>query len=416
MLVSNLNINIGLQLIEKIVRLLTSFVITYTLLSTLDEKLYGMMSTFLVINAMFMVLATLGIKDKFILAHVNQSTSKNLVSQLLVTLMFVAFAILLFIQILLILNSSDKVEYFCASLISLQLISNIFIPGRYSAEAKERFKLVSAVDLILNISTLPIKYYCIIFLGNLNLFLIILALEIIIANLVLLFFSRNNLSRDFKKTISISNLLRSSFPILLSSIIIIIYYRVDQVMISILVGYTETAIYAAGSKVTEVLYLIPMTIVAVMFPKMIESYKNASIGILRPLIFYLFWICILASLLISINIEPMWKFLFEDKYQKSINIILIHAWTLPFVALGIVGSRIYVIRGLEKLLFWRSLFILIINIVLNVPAIIFFGAVGAAITTLICQLVAGILFDLISYNTRSIFFLKIKSIFIGFRG
>ena len=50
--------------------------------------------------------------------------------------------------------------------------------------------------------------------------------------------------------------------------------------------------------------------------------------------------------------------------------------------------------------------------VVNVPAIIF-GAVGAAITTLICQWWQNTI-DLISYNTDQ--FLKIKSIFIGLRG
>lgn len=418
LLVKSVRLNIGFQLGEKIMRLISSLIITYAILNKIDQELYGMMSTFVVINAMLMVLVTLGIKDKFVIALVNGRASRNLVFRVLIGLFLLVLGVIVFIQIALILNSTEKVEYLCASLVSLQLISNVFIAGRYSAEAAEDFKLVSAVDLLFNVCSLPLKYYCIVFQNSLNLFLIVLALELILSNLVLMLLSRSDLFKDDKNSISLTDLVRSSFPILLSSLVIIIYYRVDQVMISMLVGYSETAIYAAGSKVTEVLYLIPMTVVAVLFPLMIKSYKESADSLARtvgPLIFYLVWICVLGCMLITVFIAPVWGFLFEGKYQESIAVVYIHTWTIPFVALGIVGSRLYVIRGFERLLFWRSLAILAINMALNIPAIILFGAVGAAATTLLCQIVAGLLFDLVNFKTRSIFNLKITSLLTGFK-
>ena len=69
--------NIFYQLGEKSIRLITSLIITYALLSTLDENIYGMMSTFTVINVTLMVLVTLGIKDKFVIMLVNGQISKN---------------------------------------------------------------------------------------------------------------------------------------------------------------------------------------------------------------------------------------------------------------------------------------------------------------------------------------------------
>ena len=313
------NKNIFYQLGEKSIRLITSLIITYALISTLDENIYGMMSTFMVINVMLMVLVTLGIKDKFVITLVNGQISKNLSFKICLTLFFLTLGILVAVQIALILNSTEKVEYLCASLISLQLISNLFIIGRYSSEASEKFKLISGIDLALNICSLPIKYYFIVFYNSLNLFLIVLALEMILSNALLFYLSRKKLFKDSNKPKLFLDLIRSSLPILLSSLIIIIYYRVDQVMISILVGYSETAIYAAGSKVTEILYFIPMTITAVLFPRMIREHNgNLELSplVVKPLIFYLFWMSILTAIIISFLIEPVWEYFFQGKYQR----------------------------------------------------------------------------------------------------
>jgi PST family polysaccharide transporter len=183
-------------------------------------------------------------------------------------------------------------------------------------------------------------------------------------------------------------------------------------MISFLVGYSETAIYSAGIKITESLYFLPITIAAIFFPNLIK--ENRLFGIegdtLRRLVFYLFWSSLICSAFISFFIEPIWRFLFEDKYQHSILITIIHSWTLPFVSLGLISSRIYVIEGLQHLLIYRSLFIVLLNIILNIPAIIFYGALGAVVTTLVSQVFAGLFFDFFNKETRGIFYMKINSL------
>ena len=113
--------------------------------------------------------------------------------------------------------------------------------------AEQSFNKITTIDISLSLITFPLKYY---FITNsdLNLFLIIIASELILSNLLLsLSFKELKLNHSENKA-SFSHLISTSIPIFLSSLFIIIYYRIDTLMISFLVGYSETAIYSLGIK------------------------------------------------------------------------------------------------------------------------------------------------------------------------
>ena len=399
------------QVSEKVIKLSINFFVTYLFLLNFDEFTFGMYSTFVAVNSILIVIGTMAIKDKYLIFLLNGRISNDLNLKLKLFLLIISIILILIIQVLLFFYSKNITEYLCATFLSMQLISNIFILGRYNAEAEQSFNKITTIDISLSLITFPLKYY---FITNsdLNLFLIIIASELILSNLLLsLSFKELKLNHSENKA-SFSHLISTSIPIFLSSLFIIIYYRIDTLMISFLVGYSETAIYSAGIKITESLYFLPITISAIFFPNLIK--ENRLLGIegdtFRRLVFYLFWSSLICSAFISFFIEPIWRFLFEDKYQHSILITIIHSWTLPFVSLGLISSRIYVIEGLQHLLIYRSLFIVLLNIILNIPAIIFYGALGAVVTTLTSQVFAGLFFDFFNKETRGIFYMKINSL------
>jgi len=74
-------------------------------------------------------------------------------------LLIISIILILIIQVLLFFYSKNITEYLCATFLSMQLISNIFILGRYNAEAEQSFNKITTIDISLSLITFPLKYY-----------------------------------------------------------------------------------------------------------------------------------------------------------------------------------------------------------------------------------------------------------------
>ena len=68
-------------------------------------------------------------------------------------------------------------------------------------------------------------------------------------------------------------LLKESWPLILSGLVISVYMKIDQVMIKHLIDDNAVGIYAAAVKVSEIWYFIPVVIASSLFPAIINSRK-----------------------------------------------------------------------------------------------------------------------------------------------
>jgi O-antigen/teichoic acid export membrane protein len=69
-----------------------------------------------------------------------------------------------------------------------------------------------------------------------------------------------------------------------------------------------------------------------------------------------------------------------------------------------------VAKAMFNMVLWRSALGLIINVVLNIFLIKSYGAFGAAISTLVAQVLASFLANLFFVNSRQVFFTQLQII------
>ena len=69
-------------------------------------------------------------------------------------------------------------------------------------------------------------------------------------------------------------LLKESWPLLLSGISVMISMRVDQVMIGQYLNDRQVGLYSAAVKFSEIWYFVPVTIASSTYPALIESKKR----------------------------------------------------------------------------------------------------------------------------------------------
>jgi O-antigen/teichoic acid export membrane protein len=216
---------------------------------------------------------------------------------------------------------------------------------------------------------------------------------------------------SFNKNLA-KGLLKDSWPLIFSGLVIAIYMRIDQIMIKEMLGEKEVGIYSAAVRLSEVWYFVPIIITNSIFPAILSA-KNNDLELyynrLQRLYNFSVWLAILIAVPISIISNWLVVFLYGEAYAKSGSVLAIHIWTGVFVFLGVASSSWLTSENLQKFAFYRTLAGAIVNVLLNIILIPECGIVGAAIATLVAQLLATFVFDLLTVTTRKTFFMKLNA-------
>lgn len=209
------------------------------------------------------------------------------------------------------------------------------------------------------------------------------------------------------------SLLKDSWPLIISGLAIMVYMRIDQIMIGQMLGDKAVGVYSAAVKISEIWYFIPIAICASVFPTLLEAKKKSEELYYRRLQ-KLYDLMVILALMVAIPMtflsNLVVNLLFGDNYMEAGGVLAIHIWAGLFVFLGVAGSRWFLAENLQKITFFRTCSGGILNIFLNWLLIPFLGVVGAAIATVVSQATASVLLNVIMPKTRAIFIMQMKSL------
>jgi polysaccharide transporter, PST family len=208
-------------------------------------------------------------------------------------------------------------------------------------------------------------------------------------------------------------LLRQSWPVMLSGMAVVIYMRIDMIMLKLLQGDAAVGIYATATGLSEVWYFIPMAIVSSVSPAIIRAKDRASPRIYYARISRLFSLMTFLAIVVGsgVAICSHWIIigLYSDEFREAAPVLAVHVWASVFVFLGVAQGPWNMAENLLKLGFYRTLAGAASNILLNLVLIPKFSALGAAIATVISYAIAGVFANAFDVRTRPIFLLQLKS-------
>lgn len=208
-------------------------------------------------------------------------------------------------------------------------------------------------------------------------------------------------------------LVKESWPLLFSSFAILIYMKIDMVMLKTMSDERAVGIYSAATRISEAWYFIPMIGSSSMAPA-IYAAKESSETLFYNLSFKLHRFMALLSIVISVSMtflaKPSIALLFGDKYAAATDVLIVHIWASIFVFLGVASSTWLVAEDLAFFTLSRTIMGAIFNIVLNIILIPRYAGVGAAIATLISYAFANVFANLINKKTHQLFWIQLKSL------
>ena len=195
--------------------------------------------------------------------------------------------------------------------------------------------------------------------------------------------------KDFCKKITIYSL-----PFAITGLLHTIYYSIDVVMLTNLVGSYATGIYNATYKLISVLTLFYSVYNSVIYPVMIKFFKNDKkllIITYEKSIKYLMLIMIplsVATMYYSLDIIQL---IYGHEYDAASQILSILIWTVCLLFVNGAGNTLlnasYKEVSVTKIYGVAAIF----NVVTNLILIPYLSFVGAAITTLLSDILIFII-------------------------
>ena len=207
-------------------------------------------------------------------------------------------------------------------------------------------------------------------------------------------------------------LLKNSLPLLFSTIAIMIYMKIDQIMLKELVGPASVGIYSAAVKLCEAWYQFPVLVAGSYYPAIIGAKVNNSElynSYLQKLYSFLVWGAIAIAIPTTLFSDWIIHNLYGNEFAKSVVILQIYAWASVFVFMGVANHKWLLIENCQKYILLTTLLGMVINIVCNIILIPLYGASGAAVASLISYGIASYGSLLFFPRLRVAFWLATKS-------
>jgi polysaccharide transporter, PST family len=207
-------------------------------------------------------------------------------------------------------------------------------------------------------------------------------------------------------------LLAEGWPLTMSSLMVTLYMRSDQLLLGKLASLSDVGNYAAAIRLSEIWYAVPMIINASVMPRLLkcrDSNPGQYYARLQRLYECMVLVSVIVTLCTMVAGPLIVRLLYGHAYSSAAGILSIHIWTGVFVFIGSVGLQQYIHERIASTTLQRTMLGAIVNVVLNLLLIPRWGGTGSAIATLIAQSIASYFADAFDSRTHHIFRMKTRA-------
>ena len=387
------------MMVEKVVKMLFQLIMMIILARFLGPTDLGTLMYCFALASAFIFLNTLGLENlliKIFVERVNKQPSflkHGLILRLSGALLCIALVNLAGLWII------DEQHRLLLFVISLYHLFMPFTVYEWFYQAQGRGDL-SALALIMgHISGFVFRLVCLLLGGDLIWLGLAYTIELLLMAVVFGFIAKKQglPKGGLVSPKRLSNLLKDASPLIISGALVLMYMKTDQLMLGYMVNEAEVGIYVAATRLSEAWYYIGLTLIGAYFPKLIETLKNKGQYAYEAEIInkgrWLIWASLLLAGITTFIAPWLIEFLYGAAYSASSAVLMATIWAVPFVYLGTISIKMYIVLNNKKAILYCSIAGLIVNFCLNYLLIPQYGAFGAGVGSLISQIFACYLFN-----------------------
>ena len=177
------------------------------------------------------------------------------------------------------------------------------------------------------------------------------------------------------------SLLKDGWPLILSSVLIMIHTRIDQVMIGQMLGDVEVGIYSVAVRLSEAWLFVPLVIIQTVTPYLVRLRSTDVVRYhqrLMQLYSIMFWFGVAVGIAAVLLGQYLVIYLFGEPYRAAYIPLVLTIWTGIFISQTVARGVWMVGENLQGYRLINNLVAVPLNIALNWLLIPRFGVVGAS--------------------------------------
>ncbi len=383
--------NIGWLFADRILRMGVGLIIGAWIARYLGPQQFGLYNYAIAFVSLFGAIATLGLDQIVVRNLVREPSDKDeiLGTSFVLKLIGGVVTVLLTTGTIILVRPEDKLMHWLVGITATGLVFQAFdaidfwfqfqVQAKYTVVAKNTaFVLISIVKVSLLEMKAPLIYF------------VWAGLAEIVVGAICLAISYRFSGQKFRSwRISLrqaKSLLKESWPLIIAGLSIMVYVRIDTVMLGELADDQAVGIYAVATRLSELWVFIPVAIVSSVNPSIIKAKKESETLYYQKLQ-QIFNVMVVLAYAIAIPMTFLSNhvvvLIFGQNYAAAGGVLSIHIWGQLFGFLGIARGVWIVTEGLTIYALVFTVCGALINISLNFWLIPIYRETGAAIATVI---------------------------------
>lgn len=410
-------VNAGWLVSDRVVKLGINFVVGILIARYLGPDDFGVLSFGQMLVTLVLPIATFGLPDILLREFSKGQRPPEVVLATAINLRLAlsVLAIGIMLASVYVLRGSDRIVLLVAISYGLSLIPQVFDTIETRFQSLDRVGVISTLRMVATVIFGAIRVLAIVLEMDVVTFALLYSGEVLLVA-VLSILQARRMGVSVKPTASDGQearfLLITSFPLMLRLLTISIYMRVDQIVISALLGDRALGVYSVATRIAELWYFIPMSIVVAATPSLTRTYEisqEAYFAALARLLRVMVLISVSAAVVVSVGSQFIVQTLFGDAFREAAPALAIQAWAGVFVAIGVGANPWFINTGQLRFGIYQALAAAMVGIVLNSVLVPRFGLTGAAASMVCSYAVSALLLNAVFPATRPLFILQVKA-------
>ena len=392
---------------ERIFQMILSLFIGIVSARYLGPENYGTLQYGAALVTLVSAIAKLGLDNIIVKEYVNRKDENGLVLGSVFAMRMISglLSIVSIMTYTFIFNGDDNTIIITTFLQSFILIFEAYDLIDFWFQSQLKSKYVSIAKTIAYVVMAIYKIVLLVLGKSVEWFAFATSLEYIIILIILFVMYLKNGGQKLQFSFyEGKKLIKQGYHFILASLLITLYTQMDKIMIGELRNETEVGLYSIAVAISTIRGFIPNAIIISMRPTIYEAKKNNEEIYQKRLIHLyalVFWCGIIFALGTTIFADFIVDILYGEQYKGAEGALRIVSWSTIFAYLGTARS-VWIVcedknKYSKKYVFWGA----VINLILNLIMIPKIGIIGAAIATLIAQIIVAIIAPLFYKETKS---------------
>lgn len=385
--------NAGYLIAGRVIQMVFGLVVGLLTARYLGPANYGLINYAGAYTAFFSSICTLGINSVLVKEFVDHPDEEGMVigTTLLLRALSSAFSACTVIAISSFVDAGEKTTICIVVLSSIGMVFHIFETFNYWFQRRLESKVTAKATLIAYAVSSAYKIYLLATGKSVAYFALITSIDYLCLGVIL--FAEYKKSNGQALTFSWNygkSLLSRSCHFILPGLMVSIYGQTDKLMLKQMIGEAEIGYYATAVSLCGMWCFILKAVIDSVYPSIMEAAKNGNESLFKKrnvqLYAIVFYVSMVVSLGFTVLAKPLIYIMYGESYLPAVNPLRIVTWYTAFSYLGVARNAWIVSKNKQKYLFAIYAASAVANVVLNCLLIPILGASGAAIASLVAQI------------------------------